>query len=61
MPQSLSELYEGQNLTTVSQTPFPLLVEGLDVEGFSAHVHFESIGPDGREIFETSHVYLTDP
>jgi hypothetical protein len=22
------------------------------------HVHFEAIGPDGREIIENSHVYL---
>jgi hypothetical protein len=29
-----------------------------DLGARNPHVHFESIGPDGREITENAHVYL---
>lgn len=33
----------------------------VDLLGNDPHVHFESIGPDGRSILGNSHLYLVDP
>jgi RHS repeat-associated protein len=34
------------------------MVDSSDLGASSPHVHFEAIGPDGREILENGHVYL---
>lgn len=63
-----AEAYLGPNYQEIAPNVFRS-ADGLrqfrmntnDLFGPSAHVHFESIAPNGRAILETSHVDIIDP